>query len=276
MPLSGNLNELPFPEILRLLRDRTGKVEIADKLTGERFSFFLSAGKLVSAFEGAGPIPDALALHSVIQRLSINERAFFLFEENPTGERTGPLSIPVEQILLSSLAALRSPERYAAYLPHPDARFRAAAQATPWLTEDLLTFWVSAERFLRSGISANEIAHVLGIPLPQVLLELFKLRLLGVIVPIQPPLAPAMGSAARAASIPELPAAPSPPAPIASSPPGMPSLPKAAPPRSLLPPAPNPSSAELAASPQKPATPRPGVLARIAAGLRGLLEKMYE
>ncbi|MDD2676553.1 MAG: DUF4388 domain-containing protein, partial [Methylacidiphilaceae bacterium] len=130
MPLSGDLSELPFPEILRLLRERNGNLQITDKATGERFSFSLFAGKLVSASDADRPIPDTLALHSAIQRLSTNERASFVFQEESAGmdERLGGLSIPLDQILRSSLAAIGSPERLAAHLPHPGTRFRAAAE----------------------------------------------------------------------------------------------------------------------------------------------------
>ncbi|VVM04777.1 DUF4388 domain-containing protein [Methylacidimicrobium tartarophylax] len=282
MPLSGDLSELPFPEILRLLRDRNGKLQITDKATGERFSFSLSAGKLVSASEADGPIPDTLALHSAIQRLSTNERASFVFQEGSAGmgEPLGGLSIPLDQILLSSLAAIRSPERVAAHLPHPGTRFRAAEQTTPWLTEDLLAFWVSAERFLRSGVCASDIVATLGIPLPHVQLELFKLRVLGVIVPLHAPshtVSPAPPG--DAPPLPQLP--PSPPAPSAPEPTAAPPPEPVVAPEAALPPippssAPVPSPTALATQVQKTVQPRRGVLARIAAGLRGILEKMYE
>ncbi|MDD4933081.1 MAG: DUF4388 domain-containing protein [Methylacidiphilaceae bacterium] len=282
MALSGDLDELPFPEILRLLRDRRGELQIADKVTGERYSFRLSEGKLVSASEADRLIPDALALHSAIQRLAIKERASFVFQESSgsADERLGPLSLPIDQILLSSLAAIRSPERFAAHLPHPHTRFRAAASATPWLTEDLLTFWVSAERFLRSGISASEITATLGIPLPHVLLELFKLRVLGVIVPLKaPPSALPSAPPVHALPVPEplpAPSAPSAPAPPAAPMPQPVVVPEAALPPTRPPSSPVRSPTEPATPSRKTAAPRRGVLARIAAGLRGVLEKMYE
>lgn len=276
MPLSGNFKELPFPEVLCLLRSRTGELQMVDQTSGERFSFGLSSGKLVSASEAGEPIPDTLALHSVIQRISTNEWASFVFEESRGSEPCGPLAIPIDQILLSALAAIQSPERVAAYLPHPDARFRAAAEMTPWLTEELLNFWVSTERLLHSGSSATEIAAALGLPLPQVLLELFKLRLLGVIAPLQAkPSAPPLLPLGRGLSTPELPPAPA-PAPIASLPPEDLPAPEAVP----LPPPPSkaPSSSPTIRSVplKKPTAPRRGIFARIAAGLRRVLEKMYE
>lgn len=276
MPLSGTLKELPFPELLRLLRDQTGNLQILDKTAGDHFSFGFSAGKLVSAFESGLPIPDALALHAVIRRLSDNESAAFDFEEARAGEPPGPLSIPVDRILLSALAAIASPERYAHYFPHPGTRFRAGAEVMPWLTEDLLAFWVGAERLFRSGTSGDEIAEALGLPLRQVLLDLFKLRLLGVIVPVRavPPPA-AAGSPERA-----LPA--SEPLPVPADP--LPAEVTPAPVRELVPP-PCPPPAPAASPPhpaqtpeisQQPKAPRQGLLARMAAGLRKILEKMYE
>ncbi|VVM06652.1 hypothetical protein MAMC_01160 [Methylacidimicrobium cyclopophantes] len=276
MPLSGDLNELPFPEILRLLRHRTGELRIGDKVTGEHFSFRFSAGKLVSASEGNGGIADTLALHSAIQRLSSEGRGSFSFEEAGVGELLGELSIPIDQILLSSLAAVRSPEGYAPHLPHPDTRFHTAVPSTPWLTEDLLAFWVSSERLLLVGTSASEIAAALGLPLPEVLLELFKLRVLGVIAPLpsRPRVLPL--SVNHAASLPQLPAPPSASTQIALPEPQPESAPEVAPPSPPSSPVAAPSPATALAPVQKPAAPRRGFLARIAAGLRGILEKMYE
>ncbi|QSR84034.1 DUF4388 domain-containing protein [Methylacidimicrobium sp. B4] len=279
MPLSGNLKELPFPEVLRLLRDRTGTLEIVDKMAGDHFSFCLSAAKLVSASERGQPIPDALVLHSVLQRLSDNHSASFDFEERGAEDLAGPLSIPIDRILLSALAAIRSPERYTDYLPHPDTRYRAGSETTPWLTEDLLAFWVNSERLFRSGISAREIAAALGIPLPQVLLDLFKLRLLGMIVPVRAepsPLAPEpFGPALRSPELPTTPVrtSPLPPQPLpALSPEPIPPAPR--PPPTATGPRFHP--AKDAEGPSQPIGRRQGVLARIAAGLRGILEKMYE
>lgn len=270
MPLSGNLKELPFPEVLRLLRDQTGTLRIVDKMSGDRFSFDFSQGKLVSASDADRPIPDALALHSVIQRLAENEWAAFVFEENHTGLLSGPLSIPVDQILLSSLAAVRSPERYAAFLPHPEARFCAVEETTPWLAGDLLAFWVSAERLLRSGASANEIVAALGISLPQILLDLYKLRLAGVVMPL--PARPAVFSPAAPAPA-ELPPA----AASVAPPPPEPELPAPVPiPPPPAPAAPSPRPAQSSAVRPKTTSARRGILARIAAGLRSVLEKMYE
>ncbi len=270
MPFSGNLKELPFPEVLRLLGDRTGTLRIVDKNAGYRFSFLFSGGKLVSASDADQPILDTLELHSVIQRLSENEWASFAFEENRAGELSGHWTIPIEQILLSSLAAVRSPERFSAYLPHPGARFRAAAETTPWLAGDLLAFWVTAERLLRSGSSANEIANTLLMPLPQVLLELFKLRLAGVIVPL--PAKPSVPLPTPSA--PERSGVPRAPASMEVAPPQALHLPELLPPPT--PPAPASSPAKPLVAPQKASGRRQGILARIAAGLRGVLERMYE
>ncbi|WP_018290642.1 DUF4388 domain-containing protein [Verrucomicrobium sp. 3C] len=279
MPLSGDLSELPFPEILRLLRDRNGKLQITDKATGERFSFSLSAGKLVSASEAGRLISDMLALHSAIQRLSTNERASFVFQEQSRGfgELLGGLSIPLDQILLSSLAAIRSTERLAAHLPHPGTRFRAAEQGTPWLTEDLLAFWVSAERFLRSGVCASDIVAALGIPLPHVQFELFKLRVLGVIVPLHAPSQTVTSAPPRSAlPLPQPPPGPSVPNSMAAPVAEPQVVPEAALPPIPPPPTPVRSATEPTTRSQKTAKPLRGVLARIAAGLRGILEKMYE
>ncbi len=280
MPLSGNLKEVPFPEVLRLLRDRTGTLEIVEKITGDRFSFVLSAGQLVSASATSQPIPDTLALHSVLQRLSDDPSASFDFEESHMGERVGPLSISLDRILLSALAAIRSPERYTPYLPHPGTRFRAEAEATAWLTGDLLAFWDGTERLFRSGISAQEIVAALGLPLEQVLLELYKLRLLGMIVPVQaqPPPSASAPSLSPALRIPELPPAPAPVGPLPPQALPAPTPDPISPPPRPAPVATVPSSqlATVPESPTKPIARRQGVLARIASGLRRILEKMYE
>jgi hypothetical protein len=182
MAIFGDLESIPIPDLLSLLQNRSGTLEL---ILGPRqhVQIGLDHGKVLWVKEG-GRLLDPLQARSTLITALHARHGGFEFHPHTPSEGSEPLGWSLEQLLLSLTAFQDEQEAYQEALPDPKTRFQATGLEI-MLDEPLHSFCQQAHPFLAQGASAEELAQRLGLPLDEVRFYLHKLRLLGRITPVR-------------------------------------------------------------------------------------------
>ena len=187
MAIFGSLRDIPFTDLLGMLRKRSGVLEIFDLPPHRQgYSIALDGGKVLWVREGQRTL-DPLQARSVLQELFRMHHGNFEFVAKipppPDGQVLG---WPLERLLLTMTLMDYETSAYSSSLPDPQTRFQVLSMDT-WLEEPLWSFWERVAPLLArsGGASSEEIAHRLGLREREVAYYLYKLRLSGNIRPVR-------------------------------------------------------------------------------------------
>jgi hypothetical protein len=176
MALFGALEALPLAEVLSLLSHKEGALEVWNLEGLPPTTLYFRGGRLVAVTHKGKPLPP-LDAKSAVQSLLLAKKGNFEFipgAKPPGGE---PLNIPIEKILLFTVAQEDELARYRPYLPHPEARFRIVGNAPE--DESLKEFFHQALPLLKRGASPREVAQALRAHEDLIRLKFYKLQQAG-------------------------------------------------------------------------------------------------
>ncbi|WP_040683587.1 DUF4388 domain-containing protein [Thermus igniterrae] len=180
MALLGNLNSIRLEEILQILAQREGALELWNLKDIPPTTLYLKPGRIRSVDQKGKPL-DPLAAKAVLQALLQAREGSFEFipgAKPPHGVRLG---WPVERVLLGLITLQDEMAQYQAQLPHPQMVFLYRPPACPGeaLEAPGRDFLERARPHLERGASAEELAQALGLPLDTVRFYLFRLEAKG-------------------------------------------------------------------------------------------------
>ncbi|GAB5603065.1 DUF4388 domain-containing protein [Thermus sp. FJN-A] len=178
MALFGSLDSMPLEEILSLLSQKEGALELWNLKDIPPTTIYLKPGRIRSLDQHGKPLPS-LKAKAVFQALLLARQGSFEFIPGAKPKHRERLNWPTEKVLLSLTTLQDELEAYRSLLPSPEARFRLAGSspADPRFKD----FFQLALPYLKRGASAQEISRALSIPLDQVRLYLYKLQHLGAV-----------------------------------------------------------------------------------------------
>jgi len=173
MELSGNLKEMEFSQLIGLVSNMEGLLELW-QLPGKRSAQLFIKRRKLRCIRMNGAFLDPLQAKALIAELATSKRGVFEFTARPFRTPCNPpLNWPLDKILLSVFTQADERLRRMDVLPDPDLRFRLTKLAN---VEGSLFLRAAAGLLGRDdGASAREIAAELRLPLDQVRYYLHKL-----------------------------------------------------------------------------------------------------
>lgn len=178
MALFGSLDSLPLEELLQMLSQKEGALELWNLKEIPPTTIHLEPG-FIRSLEQQGKPLDPMAAKAVLHALLLARQGSFEFLPGVRPKHGVRLNLPVQKVLLGLMTLQDELERYRPYLPHPEAVFQVAGSSP----EDprFRDFFRLALPYLKRGASAKELAERLHLPLDQVRLYLYRLQLLGAV-----------------------------------------------------------------------------------------------
>ncbi|MFC4455339.1 DUF4388 domain-containing protein [Deinococcus sonorensis] len=176
MPLTGDLADLPFPELTRLLAHHTGNLEVP--LSGQdiHLNLFLQQGWLRALFIDGFNIRDERRVRDTVLNLATLPHGSFAFYEGAAEQLRAPLDYRLVDLLEVQDDAV--PE---GHLPHPATTFTLTDQRD--VPAALQASFAAAEPHLRLGTSAELLSALLGLPERDAQLLIYRLRAAGLAIP---------------------------------------------------------------------------------------------
>ncbi|WP_038058384.1 DUF4388 domain-containing protein [Thermus amyloliquefaciens] len=177
MALFGTLEGLPLEELLQLLAQKEGALEIWNLKDIPPTTLYLKPGHIRSIDQHGKPL-EALAAKATLQALLQARQGSFEFIPGAKPKHPHRLNWPVEKALLSTITLQDELERYRPYLPPPKALFKVADLAKIPPEEGFLA---NSLPYLKKGASAEDLSKALGLPLDLVRFHLFRLERKGLV-----------------------------------------------------------------------------------------------
>lgn len=181
MALAGNLNSIRLEEILQLLAQKEGALELWNLKDMPPTTLYLKPGRIRSVEQKGKPL-DPLAAKAVLQALLQAQEGSFEFIPGAKPAHGVRLGWPVERVLLGLITLQDEMAQHRHRLPHPQTVFRLAypKEALKGKGQEFLE---RAHPHLERGASAEELAQALGLPLDTVRFYLFRLAEKGWVQP---------------------------------------------------------------------------------------------
>jgi len=191
MTIFGSVAEMAFPELLTMLGNYCGKLEVWDLGPFPHLEFHLRHGVVCVFRVNRHSLTDPLQLNDYL--LSMIDLKDGNFEFNKADPETiqDQIHLPIQRTLLNTVTYLDELNAYRTRFGDPKARFKTATFADANGMEDaIVLFWQRCRGLLDRGTDAEEIAQHLNLSLQITQLYLYKLRLQQKVVPAHAPVAP--------------------------------------------------------------------------------------
>jgi hypothetical protein len=183
MAIFGDLKHFSFPDVLLLTSGHRGVLVLSGHRAGAPWRIHVEGDRVRAFVVNDEPLDDILTVRQHVKSLLRADRGTFRLE--PPGDLRHDLDVTIEQLLKTSLDGVTLADVPAAHLPHEDSRFTLRSVTTVWLSDiELFLFLERGRRALQDGASARELADELHLPLAEIRLYLYKLRMLKGIAPV--------------------------------------------------------------------------------------------
>lgn len=189
MAISGNLKDISFVELLRLIGKRTGRLCVFDFNNKRQHEWYLHQNQVRAVRVSHIALFDEADVYQTALDLALDNTSSYIFYKQETISEKFPfeIEIAIDKLMTTALSIVSAStsDSSAQHFPHQETKFEAISNQSVGLFDDSLKFWQQNAELLRLGASASEIAHQTLTDVNFVRVELYKLKLLGVIRPIR-------------------------------------------------------------------------------------------
>jgi len=182
MAIFGNFSDIPLPDVLSMMGQSAGRFSIWNHPSNHFYRLYLNNSSLRKMEIDGVVITEILEVRSHMIDLMSSQEGEFEFVKN-TETVDGPLSLPLEQVLLSGLTAVDEIAAFSEVLPSEDTFFKFSGRTDIFLDETLGIFWEQCGYYLLNGASSRVLKAQTAYGIDEIRLYLYKLRSLGLIVP---------------------------------------------------------------------------------------------
>lgn len=185
MAIFGSLADLPFPELMGLIGQRTGKLFISNPKTKKKFEWHLHEATICGLIVNQRMMDDVMQVRGCMIELIEDADSHFEFHKQDYHALHQYFRLGTEHLILSTAAAMDELQEFRRFFSHEVTYFKTSGQMDIWLDEHLATFWERSAPYLERGCNAVMLAENLNLNLDQVQLNLYKLRSVGKLVPVR-------------------------------------------------------------------------------------------
>jgi hypothetical protein len=185
MAIFGSLADLPFPELMGLVGQRTGKLFINNPTTKKKFEWHLHEATICGLIVNQKTMDDVMQVRGCMIELIEDADSNFEFHKQDFQSLQHYFRLGTEQLILSTAAAMDELQEFRRFFSHEVTYFRTSGKMDIWLDEHLASFWERSVVYLEQGCNAVTLANLLNLNIDQVQLNLYKLRSVGKLVPMR-------------------------------------------------------------------------------------------
>lgn len=185
MAIFGSLADLPFPELIGLVGNRTGKLFISNPKTKKKFEWHLHEATICGLMVNQKMMDDVMQVRGCMIELIEDSDSNFEFQKHDFQELQHYFRLGTEQLILSTAAAMDELQEFRRFFSHEVTYFQTSGKMDVWLDEHLASFWERSSVYLERGCNAVILAENLNLNLDQVQLNLYKLRSVGKLTPMR-------------------------------------------------------------------------------------------
>lgn len=185
MAIFGNLADLPLPEVLMMIGNKSGCLLLWNLPSGKEYEFHVAESCIRGLLRNGETVADILLIRDLMLEVINCNSGEFEFQKRSIYDLKEDFHISIEHILLNTATVVDEINAYKEFFPHEKTLFKASGPLDVWLDGDLYNFWERSATLLAEGCSAEELAKILGFSLDKVQLNLYKLRSVGKIEPMR-------------------------------------------------------------------------------------------
>ena len=185
MPVTGDIADLPLPDLLDMMRHRSGKLSLLQTQQVSEMQMHFTKGFLCGFMADKHIIKSVSQVVDKLVGVTANPIGHFRFTPAHASSLMNSVRIQVDRLALIIVSQVDEISVNKQDLPAPHRIFRLQPQETPveFEEQNLAEFFQGAVNLLKCGISAEKLASIERISTEQVQLYLYKLSLLGLVAP---------------------------------------------------------------------------------------------
>ena len=185
MPVTGDIAELPLPELLNMMRHRSGKLSLLQTQQISEMQLHFTPGYLCGFMVDKHIIKSESQVVDKLVSVTAAPMGKFVFTPAHASSLMGSVRIGVDRLALIIVSQVDEISVNKGDLPAPHRIFRLQANAgeVEFEEQNLAEFFHNSVNLLKCGISAEKLASIERISAEQVQLYLYKLSILGLVAP---------------------------------------------------------------------------------------------
>ena len=185
MPVTGDIAELPLPDLLEMMRHRSGKLQLLQTQQISEMQLHFTPGYLCGFMVDKHIIRSESQVVDKLVTVTKHPIGRFVFTPAHASSLMGSVRIHVDRLALIIVSQVDeiSVNRQQLSPPHRIFRVQRSESGVRFEEPQLEDFYRSSINLLRCGISAEKLASIERISTEQVQLYLYKLSILGLVGP---------------------------------------------------------------------------------------------
>ena len=185
MPVTGDIAELPLPELLNMMRHRSGKLSLLQTQQISEMQMHFTPGYLCGFMVDKHIIKSESQVVDKLVSVTATPVGRFVFTPAHASSLMGSVRIGVDRLALIIVSQVDEISVNKSDLPAPHRIFRLQAGSgdVEFEEQNLAEFFHNSVNLLKCGISAEKLASIERISTEQVQLYLYKLSILGLVAP---------------------------------------------------------------------------------------------
>ena len=185
MPVTGDIAELPLPELLNMMRHRSGKLSLLQTQQVSEMQLHFTPGYLCGFMVDKHIIKSEPQVVDKLVSVTATPIGRFVFTPAHASSLMGSVRIQVDRLALIIVGQVDeiSVNKQDLPAPHRIFRLQKTDREMEFEEQGLSDFFSSSVNLLKCGISAEKLASVERISTEQVQLYLYKLSILGLVAP---------------------------------------------------------------------------------------------
>ena len=185
MPVTGDIAELPLPELLNMMRHRSGKLSLLQTQQVSEMQLHFTPGYLCGFMVDKHIVKTEAQVVDKLVSVTANPVGRFVFTPAHASSLMGSVRLGVDRLALIIVGQVDEISVNKQDLPAPHRIFRLQKKEgiADFEEQGLADFFQSSVNLLKCGISAEKLASIERISTEQVQLYLYKLNILGLVAP---------------------------------------------------------------------------------------------
>ncbi len=185
MPVTGEIAELPLPELLNMMRHRSGKLSLLQTQQVSEMQLHFTPGYLCGFMVDKHIIKSESQVVDKLVSVTATPIGSFVFTPAHASSLMGSVRIGVDRLALIIVSQVDeiSVNKQDLPAPHRIFRLQRTEGAADFEEQGLAEFFHNSVNLLKCGISAEKLASIERISTEQVQLYFYKLMILGLLAP---------------------------------------------------------------------------------------------
>ena len=185
MPVTGDITDLPLPDLLDMMRHRSGKLSLLQTQQISEMQLHFTKGYLCGFMADKHVVKSESQVVDKLVSVTATPMGRFVFTPAHASSLMSSVRIQVDRLALIIVSQVDeiSVNKQDLPAPHRIFRLQPIEHAIQFEEQNLAEFYQTAVNLLKCGISAEKLASIERISTGQVQLYLYKLSILGLIAP---------------------------------------------------------------------------------------------